>query len=403
MGIHRDITLRKQSEEKEESLEAQLQQAQKLEGLGTLASGVAHDFNNILGIILGHSTLLEGLKDSPQKFSRSVEAITKMAQRGAALVKQLLIFAQKHEVLVESVRVNDTIREITTLLQQTFPKTIIISTALQHDLPSIAADASQIHQVLLNFCVNARDAMPKGGTLSISTSTTDSSAVSLRFPKASARQYVRIEIADTGIGMDEATQQRIFEPFFTTKGPGKGTGLGLAVVFGIVEHHSGFIDVRSVPGEGTSFTVYLPLRERAVEEFRKTRNVVEKIPGGTETVLIAEDEQMLRELISASLLSKGYAVLTAEDGLQAVELYQKHQKEIAVVFSDIGLPLLGGQDVFRRIRAINPQAKVIFTSGVVNPDTLAEMFKDGLKHFMQKPYLPNDVLQKIREAIDANS
>jgi len=394
---------RKRAEETKRGLEAQLQQAQKLESVGTLASGIAHDFNNILGIILGHSTLLERLREDPQRYAGSVAAITKATQRGASLVKQLLIFARKTEALLESVKVNDIITEIAKLMQETFPKTITISTTLQRDLPVIVADASQIHQVLLNLFVNARDAMPNFGTLSISTGTIDGKAVSSRFSKATARQYVQIEVTDTGIGMDEATRQRIFEPFFTTKGPGKGTGLGLAVVFGIVEHHNGFIDVRSKPGEGTSFTVYLPITERAPEIRQRVRKSLEEIPGGTETILVIEDEEMLKDLVKVSLVSKGYTVLAAEDGIQGVEMYQSHHKEIAVVLSDFGLPLLSGQDVFRKIREINPVAKVILASGLLEPEAKSEMFKAGLKNFIQKPYMQDEVLQKIREAIDTNT
>ena len=400
--IYQDITERKRAEEEKKTLEAQLQQAQKLESLGTLASGIAHDVNNILCIILGYSTLLERRKEDPQKLSQSIEAITKAAQRGAALVTQLLIFARKHEALFESVSVNDMIKEINTLLQETFSKTIIISTSLQQDLPTIVADANQIHQVLLNLCVNARDAMPNRGTLSISTRTIEGGAVSSRFARATARQYVQIEVADTGIGMDESTRQRIFEPFFTTKGPGKGTGLGLAVVFGVVEHHSGFIDVRSAPGEGTSFTVYLPIPERAPEVSQRARKGVEEITGGTETILVIEDEEMLRDLAKAILVSKGYTVLTAEDGIQGVEMYRSHQDQIALVLSDLGLPILSGQDVFRRIREINPQAKVILASGFVDSETKSEMYKAGLEHFIQKPYSPDEVLLKVREVIDTN-
>ncbi len=391
----RDIT-------EQRKLEAQFLQTQKLEGLGTLAGGIAHDFNNILGIIMGHSSLLERFKADPQKLSQSVEAITKATQRGASLVKQLLTFARKTETLFESVSINNMISEINKLIQETFPKTITISTSLQQDLPAIVADATQIHQVLLNLCVNARDAMPKRGTLSISTSAIEGEPLRSRFPKATARQYVRIEVADTGIGMDEATRQRIFEPFFTTKDIGKGTGLGLALVFSIVGNHNGFIDVQSKLDEGTTFTIYLPISERTPEVSQPTRQAVEEIPGGTETILVIEDEEMLRNLVKAVLVSKGYTVLTAEDGMQGVEMYQSHQDQIAIVLSDVGLPALSGQDVLKRIREMNPKAKVILASGFIDPETKSEMYKAGLKNFIQKPYLPDEVLQKIREVIDTD-
>ncbi len=398
VGVYRifvDVSGRKK-------LEDQIRQVQKMESLGTLAGGIAHDFNNILGIILGHSALMERLKEDPQKLTESIETIVKATQRGAGLVKQLLTFARKQEALFESVSINDMIREINKLLQETFPKIVTISLSLQKDLSTIVADESQIHQVLLNLCVNARDAMPKGGTLSISTRTIEGEAISSLFPKATTRQYVQIEVADTGIGMDESTRQRIFEPFFTTKAPGKGTGLGLAVVFGIIENHNGFIDVLSAPGEGTSFTVYLPIPEHAPEVSQRARKGVEEIPGGTETILVIEDEEVLRNLAKVILVLKGYTVLIAEDGMQGVEMYQSHQEEIAVVLSDIGLPTLSGQDVFRRIREINPEAKVIMASGFIDPETKSEMYKAGLRHFIQKPYLHDEVLQKIREVIDTN-
>jgi two-component system, cell cycle sensor histidine kinase and response regulator CckA len=394
VGVKRDIT-------SELSLQSQLSQAQKLESIGTLASGISHDFNNILGIIMGHTSLLERLREDSHMHMESVSAILKAAQRGAALVKQLMLFARKTEPLLESVTVDDIIGEISKLLKETFPKTIVISTSLQRDVPAIVADSSQIHQVLLNLLVNARDAMPNGGTVSITTMTVGGESVRRRFPKAAAQQYVKVEVADTGTGMDESTRQRIFEPFYTTKGPGKGTGLGLAVVFGILEHHNGFIDVRSVLGEGTSFAVYLPIPELAMGETPKAKKSLEEMPGGTETILLIEDEEVLRKLAQDILVRKGYTVLTAEDGLQGVELYRKHQKEIAVVLSDIGLPLMDGHDVFRNIRRINPKIKVVFASGFFDPETKSEMFKAGLKSFIQKPYLEGEVLQKIREAIDS--
>ncbi len=389
----RDITERRK-------LEEQFRQAQKMESIGTLAGGIAHDFNNILGIILGHATSLERPKTDPKKLSQSIDAIAKATQRGISLVKQLLTFARKTEAIFQPVSINDIIGEITKLLAETFPKTITISTSLQPELPLITADDSQIHQVLTNLCINARDAMPRGGTISISTNTVESEVVSERFPKATARQYVQIEIADTGLGMDEATRQRIFEPFFTTKEVGKGTGLGLSVVFGIIENHNGFIDVRSTLREGTAFTVYLPVLERYPEVSQPIRQAVESIPGGRETILLIEDEEMLRELVKTVLVSKGYTVLTANDGLSGVETYQRHQSEIAVVLTDLGLPIVSGQEVFRRIREINSDAKIILASGFIEPETQSEMYKAGLKEFIQKPYRHDEVLQKVREVID---
>lgn len=290
--VSRDVTAKK-------ALEDELRQAQKLESLGTLASGIAHDFNNILGIIMGHSSLLERVIGDPVKLSLSVEAIYKATNRGASLVKQLLTFARKTELLFESVRINDIIQEITKLLEQTLPKTVIVSTNLKSGLPTIAADASQIHQVLLNLCVNARDAMPKGGTLGITTKVLEGSAITAKFPNAPIREYVLIQVADSGTGMDEATRQRIFEPFFTTKEVGKGTGLGLSVVHSIVANHNGFIDLDSEPGKGTVFSIYLPTQVKEIKINQTSKKNIEDISGGTETILVIEDEELLRELVKS--------------------------------------------------------------------------------------------------------
>jgi PAS domain S-box-containing protein len=394
-GMIKDITDMRQ-------LEQQLIQAQKLESLGTLASGIAHDFNNILGIIMGHSTMLEQVRSDPTKFSQSVEAITNASIRGASLVKQLLTFAGQTDAVFASIRINDIITEVTKLLQETFPKTITISTSLQKDQPWIVADPTQIHQVLLNLCINARDAMPKGGSLSISTGFLEGEPLKSKFPKATARRYVQIEVADTGIGMDEATRRRIFEPFFTTKGPGKGTGLGLALVFGIVENHGGLVGVETKLGVGTTFTVYLPVQERAPENSQPSRLVAQDVAGGSETLLLIEDEETLRELVKAVLVSKGYTVITAEDGKQGFEAFLRHQKEIAVVILDLGLPKLGGLEVYKRVREKDSKVKVILASGFIDPETKSEVYEAGVKHFVQKPYSPDDVLQRIRDVIDGD-
>jgi two-component system cell cycle sensor histidine kinase/response regulator CckA len=392
-GIMRDVT-------KQRQLEQVLSHAQKMESIGTLASGIAHDFNNILAIILGHAALLGRFKLEQDKFAQSVDAVTQAGLRGASLVKQLLTLARKTEPILESVHVNDIIAEISRLMHETFPRMIVISTDLQEDLPPITADATQIHQVLLNLCVNARDAMPRGGTLSIATKTVPGKWLASRYPNADERQYVEMRVSDTGTGMDESIRRRIFEPFFSTKGIGKGTGLGLALVYGIVTGHKGFVDVASKPGEGTVFRVYCPVEERMPESCEPSLRITQDTPGGTEVILLIEDEELLREFLSIALVSKGYTVLKAQDGEEGLQTFIAHQHEIGVVVSDMGLPDFSGEEVFRRIRAIDPGAKVILASGFIDPNLKSEMYKSGMKQILQKPYMPEEVLRRIREVID---
>ncbi len=391
-GFIRDITAQK-------VLEEQFRQAQKMESLGTLAGGIAHDFNNILGIILGHASILERVTEKPEKILFSIEAITKAVHRGAELVKQLLTFARKSEVLVESVRVNDVVEELMQMLKETFPKTITYSSELEKALPTIQADRNQLYQALLNLCVNARDAMSSGGILSIVTQTIQRENILERFPDANDERYVHITVKDTGVGIDQATLSRIFEPFFTTKAQGKGTGLGLAVVYGVLQGHKGFIDVESEVGRGTAFHLYFPVQHH-IEPAGVPAVQYTEAPGGTETILVVEDEEQLLVLVQSLLESKGYTVLTAKDGEEAVERYRQAKDKIDLVLTDVGLPKLDGRGVFSQIKALNPQVRVIFASGYLEPDVKSEMFKAGVKDFVQKPYMPNEVLVKIREVLD---
>lgn len=399
-GTMRDVTEQKK-------LEQQLIQSQKLESIGTLAGGIAHDFNNILAIILGYSSRLKRAlhpqgaarpTNGQAKLAQSIEEINKAVQRGARLVQQLLTFARKTDVLFESVNVNNTVEDLMKMLTETFPKTVTYSLKLEKDILPIVADANQLHQALLNLSVNARDAMPQGGTLSITTGTVRKGVVRQKFPEASAEKYVLISVADTGVGMDETTRIRIFEPFFTTKERGKGTGLGLAVVYGIVKNHNGFIDVESELGQATTFSLYLPVAQKALSSFGREEE--EEIPGGTETLLLVEDEESLLRLLTGSLQEKGYQVLTASDGLEAVETYKDRRDEIALVFADIGLPILGGWEAFLRMKEVNPDVKIIFGSGYLDQHAKSELLKKGAKDFLQKPYEPNLVLQRIRHVID---
>ncbi len=385
---------------KRHELEQQLLQARKLEGLGTLAGGIAHDFNNILAIILGHSSLIEYLHDDPNKLKQSTDAIIKASERGAGLVKQLLTFARKTEVKMQSVQLNSIIQEVHSLMQETFPKTVLVTCSLDQQLPVVMGDQTQLHQVVLNLCVNARDAMQRGGILSIGTCVVHGSTLQGEFPKAEDRPYIQLVVRDNGVGMDEITKQRIFEPFFTTKEIGKGTGLGLAMVFSIVSNHNGFIDVQSTPGKGTTVLAYLPVDGEIIVCDEPKSKTMDDIPGGTETLLFVEDEEFIRKLVVTVLSSKGYHVLVACDGKEGLEQYTIHHNKIQLVLSDIGLPIMGGDELFVRIKEINSNAKIILASGYVNPDTRSLLEYAGAKHIITKPYSNVELLVKIREVLD---
>jgi len=385
---------------KRKLLEEGLRQTQKLETLGTLASGIAHDFNNILGIILGHSTILERIENLQENYKNNLKAIQQATHRGASLVKQLLTFARKAESVFEPVNINSLIKDLSKMLNETLPKTIDIELQLDENLPELIADPTQIHQVVLNLCLNSRDAMPKGGKLLLCTKQISGEELCKKFPGAIEKMYVVITVQDTGFGMDEITKSRIFEPFFTTKPQGQGTGLGLSVVHGIVNAHNGFIEVQSEAGKGTTFHVYLPIKESVPISTQILEAKISEIPGGCETVLVIEDEQLLRDLLNNLLSSKGYKVLLAEDGAQALQIYSQHKNEIALVLCDMGLPRISGEDIFYRIKTINPCLKFILASGFIEPHKKSELFKSGLKDFLQKPYTPEDVLIRVRKVLD---
>ncbi|HZY10972.1 MAG TPA: ATP-binding protein, partial [Bacteroidota bacterium] len=349
---------------------------------------------------LGHISLLHSGTVPPEKIKQSLETIYKAAQRGSGLVKQILTFARKTDVQIETVEVNKMIEELGHLIQETFPKTITLITELNNNLPLITADHTQLHLALINLCVNARDAMPQGGSLKITTSIVIGDSIRKRFHDAKEDQYIRISVTDTGTGIDEATLNRIFEPFFTTKDIGKGTGLGLSVVYGIVEGHRGHIDVKSVVGKGTTFELFFPIPPEPLQLPTAQEQEETKDTRGTETILIVEDEEMLRDLLKGIIEDKGYHVLTAVDGEEAVEVYKKNQKDIALVISDMGLPKLGGWEVYHKMKEINPRVKSILASGYFDPKLKEEILKAGAKDFLQKPYQPDQILQRIRTVID---
>ncbi|MGA3286424.1 MAG: response regulator, partial [Bacteroidota bacterium] len=336
----------------------------------TLAGGIAHDFNNILGIILAYITSAKRFKDDAKKLDLAVDTIVKAVERGKTLVQQILTFARKSETEFGAVDVNDVVMEIMTMLMETFPKILTYAQNFDKTIPYINADRSQLHQVLLNLCVNARDAMPTGGVLTINTRMVSGLSLRNQHPDAAASGYVCIKVSDTGEGMTPETRKRIFEPFFTTKGIGKGTGLGLAVVFGVAP-----ISV-------------------------KDEEMLEEIPGGTETLLVVEDEEMLMMSLQLVLVEKGYKVISAGDGLAAVNIYKERKKEIALVLTDLGLPKMNGRDVCAQIKKLNPSARMIVATGYLDPEMKSEFLKAGVQHFLYKPYDLKKVLKVVREVLD---
>jgi PAS domain S-box-containing protein len=383
------------------SLERQVREAQRMESLGTIASGIAHDFNNLLGIIIGHTHYLPRTDRGEEAFQRAVDAIRTAADRGATLVRQLLTFAQRTDSSFEIVRLNDVVREVASLILQTFPKTIAIEQRLHDHLPWIAADSGQIHQVLLNLCINARDAMPDGGTLTITTRVISGTRLRERHSPADASEYVEVEVRDTGTGMNPDVKEKIFEPFFTTKGPGKGTGLGLAVVTGIIKSHRGIIDVESEPGSGTAFHIYFPIKELMRQPPEPVVQKTREAAGGSETILLVEDETLLREMAKLILVSKGYTVLTANDGTQALEVYERHRAAISLVLTDLGLPKVNGPEVVRRLHEMDPSLRILVATGYLEPEIRSQLSALGVIDVIQKPYSPEDIEHKVRNALDS--
>jgi signal transduction histidine kinase/ActR/RegA family two-component response regulator len=380
--------------EQRQKLEEQLRQSQKMEAIGTLAGGIAHDFNNILGIILGYTQeLLNTNGDDRENRSQSLEVISSSAERGAKIVKQLLTFARKTGADHRPLDVNALIRETLDILKEIFPKNLRFSLNLDPAIPVIQGDHNQLQQALINICLNARDAMPDGGTLSIFTRQTAGAELRHRFAEASG-DYIGIDVSDTGLGMDGEIRRRVFEPFFTTKKEG-GTGLGLSVVYGIVQDHGGFIDLESAREEGTTVMIFLPIPSQADLSLQSQPNGRKEVFSIGHTILIAEDEVHMLELLRLSAEKRGFRVFTAHDGEQAVETYQKHWKEIDVVVLDWGLPRLDGVAVFHKLKEINPAVTVIGISGYLDFDLKDRMLREGVRDFLQKPCTPNEILEKV--------
>ena len=397
----RDITERKMAESALRSLEDQLRQSQKMEAIGQLAGGVAHDFNNILTVIHGHASLLLAGGGLSGADARSAQQIGQAAERAAALTKQLLTFSRRQLMQPKRLDINEVVSHMTKMLGRILGEDIALQLNYSALPALVHADAGMLEQVLLNLAVNSRDAMPKGGQLGIRISIVDLDGRQSQHPEARAGRFVCLKAADTGCGIAAENLGRIFEPFFTTKEVGKGTGLGLATVYGIVKQHQGWIEVESAPGKGTVFKIFLPSSTETVELF--SEQPPERKPrGGTETILVVEDEAPVRELVCSLLSAHGYQILQAESGSTALELWKQCKEKIDLVLTDLVMPdHINGRDLAEKLWAERPSLKVIFTSGY-SADVVGKDFvlRRGL-NYLQKPYPPQKLASTVRDCLDA--
>ena len=398
IGVAIDVTDYKRAEAARTSLEQQLFQAQKMESLGRLAAGVAHDFNNLLTAIIGYGQLLLGELGKDHPLRKETEEILQAGYRGASLTRQLLALGSRQPLARKNIDINVTIAGLSRMLGRVIGEDVELRFSPGECLPAVHADPGQIEQVLMNLAVNARDAMPCGGRLRMETQLAQlEEDYCLINPWARPGTYVQIRIIDTGEGMDSETQARIFEPFFTTKEEGKGTGLGLAVVYGIVEQHKGLLNVYSQEGFGTAFNVYLPTTDSPADDCGV--QVSAHPCGGSETILLAEDDSALRELARRSLQKLGYRILLAENGEEAVRIYKANQKEIDLLVLDWVMPRLSGPDAYREIRAAFGDVTALFITGY-SPDIADTGALSDKVTFLHKPYGLGDLGRKVREVLD---
>jgi signal transduction histidine kinase len=397
LKLKAEIEDRAHAEEALRRTEEWLMHSQKLEAIGSLAGGVAHDFNNLLTAILGNTQLLLGKFGEDNPHRNKMLEIEKAGKRAAALTRQLLAFSRRQLLERCTVRLNETVGSTIKMLERIIGEDIQVSKILAADLWTVYADAAQIDQVLMNLGVNARDAMPNGGRLLISTKNVVlDESYSIQYPYAQPGKYVQLEVSDTGCGMDAKTRQRIFEPFFTTKEIGKGTGLGLSMAYGIIKQHYGHINVYSEPGHGTTFRVYLPATEMAVDE--EAIRAAPHYSGGTETILVAEDEEALRWLVKDILESLGYEVLLADDGKSAVEVFVKNRERIDVLLMDLVMPRMSGLEAYEQIQRLRPNLPLVIMTGYSSDSVHCFERFDGL--VLQKPYNIESLGGIIREALD---
>lgn len=397
----RDISDQLKTEAEKEKLEEQYRQAQKMESIGRLAGGVAHDLNNLLTPVLGYGEMLLKSFDAHDRRKKSAAQIIRAAIRARDLISQLLAFSRKQTLEFKPIDMNILVHDFKHLLRRTIREDISINLYTAPNLPAIHGDIVQLEQIIMNLAVNAQDAMPEGGTLTIETNFVElDEAYAARHKGVTPGNYVLLAISDNGQGMDEATQQRLFEPFFTTKEKGKGTGLGLATVYGIVKQHSGNIWVYSEKGRGTTFKIYLPVAGEGPDSASPPTPKPVDERESTESILLVEDNEMVRKLASEILQQQGYQVLVARNGPEALELIEGHPEALHLLLTDVIMPEMNGRQLYARVSEKYPRIKVLYMSGYTENVIAHCGVLDENVHFIAKPFTVDGLIAKIRQLLE---
>jgi PAS domain S-box-containing protein len=396
-GYLLDTTAEREADRNRRVLEAQLLQSQKMEAVGRLAGGIAHDFNNLLTAITGYSELLLTGMEGEGEQARDVEQIRRAAAQAASMTQQLLAFSRRQVLQPKVMSLNDTIAEMEAMLRRLIGENIVLSTAPDPDLHATRSDLAQIEQVVLNLCLNARDAMPDGGRLEVRTANADLDDATARAAGTHPGPHVLLEVRDSGLGMDPETLEHAFEPFYTTKEQGKGTGLGLATVLGIVQQSGGGIAVETAPGQGTTFRIYLPAVGDALTRDDAATDRPER---GHETILLVEDESIVRELVARVLGTHGYAVIEAADGEEALAIAQA-EPTIDLLLTDVVMPGISGRELAERLAASRPELRILYMSGYTDEAIVHHGVREGEAEFIAKPFTPDALARKVRGVLDA--
>jgi two-component system cell cycle sensor histidine kinase/response regulator CckA len=382
-------------------LTKRLQQAQNLETVGTLAGGIAHDFNNILTIIKGHASILQREYGSLPRVREICTIIDHASHRGSDLVKEMLAFARKSEGIFSLADFNKLVRDAAEMFREPVAAlNVRLELALDASLPQFVVDTGQVERIVINLITNARDAMPDGGRIVLSTGRVQDCSTVPCLAGMPVREYAYLQVSDDGAGMDEATRNRIFEPFFTTKAKGKGTGLGMPVVYGVMQMHHGTIDVTSVPGQGTTIALYFPIVAEEEGTAKARRVAPTKIRGNNETLLVVDDEPDVLSFLRVMLEAEGYRVLAASNAEEALEVFHAHRNEIKLLFSDLGLPTMSGYELGELLHQQRPGFRTLLGSGYADSEIREQLEGNPYMTFVSKPYSPDEVLMAISSALD---